>query len=196
MGQSSSSPHKRLRKEDVEFLRKNTRYDEQTIQEWYKGFMIDCPHGRLTPESFLRIYSKFFPTGNAEDFCRHIFRTFDADQNGFIDFKEFLLAVNVTAAGSPEEKLDWAFSMYDLDGNGWIDLIEMTKMVKSIYKLIGPEQERILTSDHSETPEKKAAEIFRKMDLNNDGRITREEFIQTCTTDNNLVQLLSPNLQL
>ena len=36
-------------------------------------------------------------------------RTFDTDKNGFIDFKEFLLAVDVTSGTSPEKKLSWAF---------------------------------------------------------------------------------------
>ena len=33
-----------------------------------------------------QIYSKCFPTGNANEFCDHVFRTFDSDKNGFIDF--------------------------------------------------------------------------------------------------------------
>ena len=33
-------------------------------------------------------------------------------------------------------------SMYDVDGNGHIDLIEMTKIVKSIYNMMGPNQVR------------------------------------------------------
>ena len=51
----------------------------------------------------------FDDLGNAEEFCSHVFRTFDSDNNGFIDFKEFLLAIDVTSAGSPEQKLNWAF---------------------------------------------------------------------------------------
>ena len=44
-----------------------------------------------------------------EEFSDHVFKTFDKDKNGFIDFKEFLLAIDVTSTGSPEEKLEWAF---------------------------------------------------------------------------------------
>ena len=69
----------------------------------------DCPEGRLTPQAFLIIYSKCFPKMNAKKFCEHVFRTFDTDKNGFIDFKEFLLAVDVTSGGSAEKKLSWAF---------------------------------------------------------------------------------------
>ena len=108
MGNKSSRGDK-LSKEDLEFLRSNTRYDEGTINEWYKGFKQDCPDGKLTPAAFMKIYAKCFPAGSAGEFCEHVFRTFDSDKNGFVDFKEFLLAIDVTSSGSPEEKLNWAF---------------------------------------------------------------------------------------
>ena len=37
MGARSSKS--RLCKEDLEFLKEKTRYDESTITEWYKGFI-------------------------------------------------------------------------------------------------------------------------------------------------------------
>merc|ERR1712176_649047 len=150
--------------------------------------MKDCPEGKLNPPMFIKIYSKCFPQGNAGEFCKHVFRTFDSDKNGTIDFKEFLLAIDVTSSGSPEEKLNWAFSMYDVDGNGWVDLKEMTRIVKSIYKMMGPKRRK----QEMESPEERASSIFKKMDQNSDGKVTREEFVTTCLEDDKLIELLTP----
>ena len=79
--------------------------------------------------------------------------------------------------------------MYDVDGNGWIDLVEMTKIVKSIYKMMGPNQALV---DQFETPEKRAEDIFHRMDANSDGRVTRQEFVRSCLNDSKLAELLSP----
>merc|ERR1719430_1650313 len=178
----------KLSKEDLDFLVTNTHYTEDTISDWYKGFMVDCPGGKLSPASFMKIYSQCFPAGNAKEFCEHVFRTFDSDKNGFVDFKEFLLAIDVTSSGTPEEKLNWAFSMYDVDGNGGIDLVEMTNLVKSIYQVMGPNKGK----ERMESAEERARTIFKKMDRDGDGEVTREEFVQTCLIDKGLIELLTP----
>merc|ERR1712228_383856 len=188
-GMGNKASKDRLSKEEMDFLKTNTHYDEDTINEWYKGFKQDCPDGHLDSVSFMKIYSKCFPTGNAGEFCSHVFRTFDADKNGVIDFKEFLLSIDVTSFGSPEEKLNWAFSMYDVDGNGWIDLDEMTKLVGSIYKMIG---RYLPQSAQQETAQERARGIFEKMDINSDGKVTKEEFMKTCMEDRSLIDLLTP----
>ena len=107
MGANSS--HAGLSREDLDFLLSHTAYNEATITGYYEGFMTDCPAGKLSPSTFCQMYSKCFPAGNAKEFCDHVFRTFDTDKNGVIDFKEFLLAIDVNCSGNPEEKLSWAF---------------------------------------------------------------------------------------
>ena len=98
-----------IRQQDLEYLKAHTQYDENTIVEWYKGFKRDCPSGRLTPGRFVDLYQTFFPRSDAKQFCDHVFRTFDTNKDGFIDFKEFLMAIDVTSSGGPEENLKWAF---------------------------------------------------------------------------------------
>ena len=72
-------------------------------------------------------------------------------------------------------------SMYDVDGNGHIDLIEMTKIVKSIYNMMGPNQ---VAMDQYESPEARAEGIFKRMDINADGKVTRREFVRYIITQN------------
>ncbi|XP_063235956.1 neuronal calcium sensor 2 isoform X4 [Bacillus rossius redtenbacheri] len=178
----------KLSKEDMDFLKSHTRYDEASIKEWYKGFKQDCPNGRLTPAKFVDMYKTFFPNGNAEEFCDHVFRTFDMDKNGYIDFKEFLLAIDVTSSGTPEEKLKWAFRMYDVDGNGVIDIQEMTKIVQAIYDMLGA----CSANRPADSAEERAKNIFAKMDENNDGQLTQEEFLKGCLQDEELSKMLAP----
>ena len=51
----------------------------------------------------------------------------------------------------------------------------MTKIVRSIYKMMGPTQ--------VDSAEKKAEEVFNQMDANKDGRLTRQEFVCSCMND-------------
>lgn len=119
--------------------------EEQKIEELFGhpdnlfsniGFLKDCPSGNLTKEEFQKIYRQFFPFGDPSSFADYVFKVFDSDKSGSIDFKEFICALSVTSRGKMEDKLDWAFQLYDIDGDGKISYEEMLAIVEAIYKMV------------------------------------------------------------
>jgi len=172
----------KLDQEDVDFLKENTKFDEAEIREWYKGFSVDCPDGNLGKDKILDMYSMILPVKNATVFVDQIFRIFDKDGNGSIDFKEFMLATDMTASGTPEEKLRWAFKMYDKDGSGSIELPEMIEIIGTLYEMEGVPKDA--AGD-------RANKIFRELDSNGDGELDEDEFVKGCLDDGELMSLLN-----
>jgi Ca2+-binding EF-hand superfamily protein len=101
--------------ETIDRLTKNTNYTPEQIHQWHEAFLRDCPNGKFT-----EVYKKFYPEHEAEKYSAQVFRTFDMDSNGYIDFVEFLLAVNVNSNGDVRDKLGLAFDIYDINSNGQV----------------------------------------------------------------------------
>ncbi|KWU41915.1 EF-hand [Rhodotorula sp. JG-1b] len=178
----------KLSPEDLADLQKNTYFDKKELQQWYKGFVKDCPSGQLNQEEFARIYKQFFPFGNPKAFAEHVFKVFDKNGNGTIDFREFIAALSITSRGKLDEKLQWAFQLYDINNDGLITYDEMLKIVQSIYDMTG---EMVKLPPDEDTAEKRVNKIFALMDLNHDHQLTFEEFKEGSKKDPTIVQALS-----
>jgi len=94
-----------LSPEDVDYLRRNTSYNEMEIREWYRGFKRDCPNGQMSRAKVERLYSMVMSASDAPVFVDQIFAIFDRDGNGSIDFREFMMATDTTEKGSIEDKV-------------------------------------------------------------------------------------------
>lgn len=104
----------------IKRLTKNTNYTPEQIRQWHEAFLRDCPSGKLVLRQFRELYKKFYPEYEADKYSDQVFRTFDTDNNGYIDFVEFLIAVNVNSNGDTRDKLGLAFDVYDINGNGQV----------------------------------------------------------------------------
>lgn len=123
-----NSQKKGLPKEILEDLKVNTKFTEAEIMQWYENFQKQCPSGRITQDQFVEIYVRFFPDSDAKSYAQHVFRSFDTNDDGTLDFKEYIVALHMTSTAKTELKLEWAFSLFDVDKNGYITKTEVCEL--------------------------------------------------------------------
>ncbi|CAF1151756.1 unnamed protein product [Rotaria sordida] len=177
-----------LTPKQIAMLKANTNYTEREIREWHAGFLRDCPNGRLDRKKFCDVYKQFYPQGKADNFCKLAFDTFDQNNDGTIDFDEFLLAISATSHGNLDDRLAVAFDMYDISDDGFIDQKELAKMITAMYDLVGETNRR---GDND--PKKRATDIIARLDVGGDKKLNKQEFIAGCKNDPVIRRLLAPN---
>uniref|UniRef100_A0A8B9USM5 Recoverin n=1 Tax=Anas zonorhyncha TaxID=75864 RepID=A0A8B9USM5_9AVES len=128
MGNSRSGA---LSREVLAELRASTRYSEEELCRWYEGFQRQCPDGRIRRAEFERIYGTFFPNSEPQGYARHVFRSFDTNDDGTLDFREYIIALHLTSSGKTHLKLEWAFSLFDVDRNGEVSKSEVLEIITS-----------------------------------------------------------------
>ena len=127
------SNNSHLRPQAISDLENHTEFSADEIRAHYHAFLKDCGHDpkmSLNLEEFKEAYKKHFPSGNPDSFAEQVFRKFDKDGSGRINFREFVTALSVQAKGSLDEKLTWAYELYDMDSSGFISRAEVKNMVQ------------------------------------------------------------------
>ncbi|CAK6955543.1 guanylyl cyclase-activating protein 1-like [Scomber scombrus] len=156
--------------------------------QWYRKFMTECPSGLLTFYEF----KKFFGLKNLSEmsnaYVTTMFRTFDMNDDGFIDFMEYVAALSLVLKGGVQKKLRWYFKLYDIDGSGCIDREELLQIIKSIRAINGV--------PHEMSAEDFANMVFDRIDINGDGELSYEEFMEGVQNDEMLLKMLTESLDL
>ena len=115
--------------------------------------------GSLSKEEIKLGYAKFFDKQYSDEELDALFDRVDADGSGEIGYSEFVVGTMNENCNISNEKLQFAFKLFDLDGGGTITPDE----VKQILKIMNP----FLDAD----------QLFKQMDINGDGDVSFDEFI-------------------
>ena len=168
---AKSSEAKHLKQ--IRAVQKKTGMPEEEVKQQYEEFRKTCPSGVMTKKKFADLSREAL--GSEADFLADsLFRVFDEDRSGTMDFTEYMLAINATNLDSPEDKLKWMFSVFDKDGGGTISRDEIEGLLRGLFEMSGQEFEEKELQDASK-------DIMEAIDSDGDGEVTREEFVNNAT---------------
>ncbi|CAJ1049873.1 guanylyl cyclase-activating protein 2-like [Xyrichtys novacula] len=158
----------------------DTEVTLQNIQELYRKFASECPSGNLHLHEFKKIFGvNSNSTEEEHAYMDNVFRTFDTNKDGHIDFLEYVAAVHLVLRGKLEDKLKWSFKVFDRDGNGCLDRQEVRTIVKIIQKLKKHNDPNITVRNIEDICDR----IFELVDKNRDSQISLEEFMEGANKD-------------
>lgn len=144
-------------------IRKYKMTEEEILKIWDE-FYAKHPDGFMTKESFLA-------TKEDKTYASAMFAVFDTDASGTLDINEYVHATSVHSLGTPREKLSWIFTAFDADGGGSIDVDELKDLVIGLFQLSG-------LPDDPDNLVECFQEIRNAVDVDGDGQITKEEFVE------------------
>lgn len=143
----------------------------------------------MNRDKFIEVYGLLYPNGNAQKFSKQVFRVFDRNNSGYIDFKELMLSISATTAGDLRKKIELAFTLFDLNQNGFIDEKEMITILEAIYDLLDYDASK---RSRSNSPKERVRNILFKLDKDNDNCLSKDEFIEGCLNDPVIREILMP----
>merc|ERR1711875_202546 len=183
MGSKNGKPV--LREEDIAALVKSSGLDEAQVKEAFDSWVAEHPNGKMKPKDFREMMSKALPKKDASKMEKHVFRIYDSNNDGYIDFIEFMPIFHIMSDGTPEEVLGKIFRLFDYNSDGTITAKEMKRLVKDMYGLLKADDPELASQEMI------AKSSFAEMDADGDGKITLAEFNQACLQQEKLSSMLA-----
>merc|ERR1712183_1068734 len=158
-----------------------TNVEKEQVETKYRQFLTKHPKGRISKKSFQLMLCDSFPGLSRAKLAllgSHIWRIYDLNEDGHIDFYEFMTVLHVMSRGSSEDNLRQIFRVFDINRDGKISKGELERIVED-FQLSNIEGGCLVNS------------VFNEMDENEDGEITPEEFIEACMAQKKISTMLT-----
>ncbi|XP_031235782.1 EF-hand calcium-binding domain-containing protein 1-like isoform X2 [Mastomys coucha] len=179
----------RALKKLVEPIRKTVKSFKKSeveclIQLFYS--LVGCPVGkldntRMDRNTFRGVLQNIFGMTN-DLLMNRVFFVFDKDGDSYVNLQEWIKGLAVFLRGTFEEKMRFCFEVYYLSGDAYISREKIFDMLKSSLFQHSPEEE-------NEEGIKDLVEIsLKKMDYDNDGKISFADFEKAVKKDGLLLE--------
>ncbi|XP_014833185.1 PREDICTED: lysophosphatidylcholine acyltransferase 2 [Poecilia mexicana] len=144
--------------------------------ESFAAMASSCKGGNITIEEFARILK--LPVNPA---LAELFALFDRDGDGTIDFREYVIGVNILCRpANTEDVLKMAFQLFDIDDDGKISLSEFNALLRSALGV----------------PDMDMTKLFNEINADGSGFITFNEFQMFASSHPEYAKLFTTYLEL
>ncbi|CAF1052275.1 unnamed protein product [Brachionus calyciflorus] len=184
---AASFPKTELNEKDLKFFSAQTHKSIDEIKDIFNRFMTNNSDGKLSKSEFSTLYISFRKESPEllEQITDYVFKAFDTNKNGSIDFYEFIIGYSITSASNLAAKLNYIFDLYDLNDNGVIEREDLISVFSHVQNLTDPEEKIDDVALFAEV-------IWNDMDKNHDGKVVKSEFTRALLQNDLLVKILSP----
>jgi len=173
-----------LGEKDRSELSRASGLSKEEVSEKFEAFMKDHPDGKLTKRDFREMMSQALMKKDVSKLENHVFRVYDTNNDGSIDFVEFMIVFHILSDGSPEEVLAKLFRVFDVNSDGNISNKEMNRLVGDLDGLLQ-------TSNRKTSKDLIATNAFNEMDSNKDGLVSCQEFVNAVLGQEEFSKLLT-----
>merc|ERR1711976_218435 len=118
---------------ELDFLTANTELkDREKLRFHFENFIAKHPKGKIGKKDFREMYKGLYPAKDCEKIMERMFKMYDKDNDGYIQFRELMVVIYVMSDGSIEDNLRQIFRVFDGNEDGTITLKEMKKFIRDI----------------------------------------------------------------
>lgn len=153
-------------------IREHTQISKEELTALFKDLMSSNKDGLISRVRFTDLVTTKFHW--EKWLALAVFSSFDHSGNDSISLKELLAGLCIIHSGSIEEKLSLLFITYDTDNSGYLDADEIIDLICSLENSMDGRSTFFKTQSQS---------LYKRMDRNDDGKISIEEFIKAAKED-------------
>jgi Ca2+-binding EF-hand superfamily protein len=175
-----------LTERELSYITLHTHFTRKQINDIYVRFHTHYPRGYINFEQFTELYANELKhLCYSRPLLERLFNYIDTDRNGQLNFKEILVFKSVTMPETDQiEKLRWIFFLYDDNDDQQIDRREFEDLCYLAYYIRG----QSLSNERCH----QLRRLFERFDLDHNGKLNCNEFIELCQQCSDILELVSP----
>ena len=183
-----------LTEETLNHCRNVTGLNDNEIRNEHQKFFAVAHDGRLKKSHMEELLGDYLPPTkrkHSKYLTTCVFSAIDTNNDGYIDFVEYLMSIKFFQSESPIEKADFVFRIIDKNGDNLVTKKELERILKCLQDYHKSLADDRISEVISDGPKPAATTIIEKLDDDKSGVIGVSEFVDAWLKDETIRALFT-----